>query len=339
MNRQQKNITDLYEEGLNRKQIMEKINKDPLADNVSYDQVKRVVSKYITGHLFDTPKKSPGRPSDERIDGKILQVLDEEPAASVRQIAQTTHIPATTVWNHLTHDLDYKYRTLRWVPHVLDEEKKMKRVTDSKELLGLLNKAEKDNWQFLYTGDESWFFYDNHVSKIWLADDEEVPTVPRHDMNSKKIMICIFWNPHGIIVIDGAERGTAINSEMFIDNILTPIANSEQFEKAKRWHRTFTLHMDNSRVHRSKKVKTFMQDKSLHNAPQPPYSPDLAPSDFYLFGYLKYKLKERQFSSVEELKQWIIDEFSQIEYGTLEKVFHEWVKRLQTVISTGGEYI
>jgi hypothetical protein len=25
----------------------------------------------------------------------------------------------------------------------------------------------------------------------------------------------------------------------------------------------------------------------MKSAPQPPYSPDLAPSDFYLFGYVK----------------------------------------------------
>ena len=67
--------------------------------------------------------------------------------------------------------------------------------------------------------------------------------------------------------------------------------------------------MDNSRVHRSREVNDFMEQNGLHNAPQPPYSPDLAQSDFYLFGYLKTKLKEIEFSSVEELKQWIIDEF------------------------------
>ena len=198
---------------------------------------------------------------------------------------------------------------------------------------------EKNKWQFLYTGDESWFFYDNHVNKIWLADDEIVPTIPKRDMNAQKIMICIFWNPHGIIVIDGAERGTSINSTFFIDNILTPIINSEQFQKAKRWHRSFTLHIDNSRVHRSNEVKNFMQQNHLKNAPQPPYSPDLAPSDFYLFGYLKQKLKEIEFSSVDELKQWIIDEFSRIEYTKLLEVFFEWERRLQTCISTNGEYI
>ena len=75
MNRQQKNITDLYEEGLNRKQIMEKINKDPLADNVSYDQVKRVVSKYITGHLFDTPKNHQDDHRMKELMGKFCKYL------------------------------------------------------------------------------------------------------------------------------------------------------------------------------------------------------------------------------------------------------------------------
>jgi len=36
--------------------------------------------------------------------------------------------------------------------------------------------------------------------------------------------------------------------------------------------------------------------------PHPPYSPDLAPSDFFLFPKLKMKLKGRRFQTLEEIK-------------------------------------
>jgi histone-lysine N-methyltransferase SETMAR len=36
--------------------------------------------------------------------------------------------------------------------------------------------------------------------------------------------------------------------------------------------------------------------------PHPPYSPDLAPSDFHLFGPLKDALRGRRFADDEELK-------------------------------------
>ena len=36
--------------------------------------------------------------------------------------------------------------------------------------------------------------------------------------------------------------------------------------------------------------------------PHPPYSPDLAPSDFFLFPKLKMKLKGRRFQTLEEIQ-------------------------------------
>ena len=36
--------------------------------------------------------------------------------------------------------------------------------------------------------------------------------------------------------------------------------------------------------------------------PHPPYSPDLAPSDFFLFPKLKMKLKGRRIQTLEEIQ-------------------------------------
>lgn len=119
----------------------------------------------------------------------------------------------------------------------------------------------------------------------------------------------LFWNPHGILAIHAMERGEAIDSACFIEQILQPILQSEEFTKAKNQKQKFILHMDNSRVHRSKAVQSFLKNSGLHTAPHPPYSPDLAPSDFYLFGILKHKLIGMEFASVDELIQWIVLNF------------------------------
>jgi hypothetical protein len=39
----------------------------------------------------------------------------------------------------------------------------------------------------------------------------------------------------------------------------------------------------------------------MKSAPHPPYSPDLAPSDFYLFGYLKGHLAGLSFEDADQL--------------------------------------
>jgi transposase len=47
------------------------------------------------------------------------------------------------------------------------------------------------------------------------------------------------------------------------------------------------VHADNTRFHMSKKRSQFMEQNSMQRAPYPAYSPDLSPSDFYVWRYVK----------------------------------------------------
>jgi hypothetical protein len=57
----------------------------------------------------------------------------------------------------------------------------------------------------------------------------------------------------------------------------------------------------------------------MKRAPHPPYSPDLAPCDFYLFGYIKGRLAGASFEEPHQLLQAIDATFQSIEKATLEK--------------------
>jgi histone-lysine N-methyltransferase SETMAR len=45
--------------------------------------------------------------------------------------------------------------------------------------------------------------------------------------------------------------------------------------------------MDNAKPHQSKKSLERADEMGFVLVPHPPYSPDIVPSDFFLFGYLK----------------------------------------------------
>ena len=49
------------------------------------------------------------------------------------------------------------------------------------------------------------------------------------------------------------------------------------------------------------KTAAFLGEKEAITLSHPPYSPDIAPSDFFLFGYLKSLIKGRNFGSSDEL--------------------------------------
>ena len=70
--------------------------------------------------------------------------------------------------------------------------------------------------------------------------------------------------------------------------------------------------------------------------PHPPYSPDLAPTDFYLIGYIKTILKGTHFETLNELMAAIIAILEKMPHKLLEEVMDEWMHRLNAVIQNNG---
>jgi len=57
------------------------------------------------------------------------------------------------------------------------------------------------------------------------------------------------------------------------------------------WSIDWILHHDNAPSHKALSVKEFMAQKSITELEHPPYFPDLAPNDFWLFPKIKSALK------------------------------------------------
>jgi transposase len=72
--------------------------------------------------------------------------------------------------------------------------------------------------------------------------------------------------------------------------------------------------------------------------PHPPYSPDLAPADFFLFPKLKIDLKGRRFQTIEEIQENAIRELRAITESAFQKAFQQWKKRWGRCIASRGDY-
>ena len=108
-------------------------------------------------------------------------------------------------------------------------------------------------------------------------------------IGSKKFMLTVFWNTEGFIIIDLLPEGLKFNSECFINNILEKIYQITSDLRLKSC-RKITLHFDNARVNTARKVIQFMDLYQMKRTPHLPFSPYIAASDFYLFGFLKDRL-------------------------------------------------
>jgi transposase len=69
------------------------------------------------------------------------------------------------------------------------------------------------------------------------------------------------------------------------------------------------LPKDNARPHTAARTRSLLEHFSWEMFDHPPYSPDLAPSEYHLFTYLKNWLRSQRFNKNEELieavKKWL----------------------------------
>ncbi len=98
----------------------------------------------------------------------------------------------------------------------------------------------------------------------------------------------------------------------------------------------FFLHMDNARPHL---VHEKLKELGIKRLEHPPYSPDLAPSDFFLFGYLKKLLEGEEFDSEIELFDRVTEILKGISKSVLKSVYDEWMNRLLIVQESKGNYV
>jgi histone-lysine N-methyltransferase SETMAR len=66
--------------------------------------------------------------------------------------------------------------------------------------------------------------------------------------------------------------------------------------------RLLILHQDNAPAHFSLRVSKILAGKGSCALDHLPYSPDLAPGDFWLFPELKSVLKGKRFLDIEDIK-------------------------------------
>lgn len=317
--------------------ILLEINETFKKNVIAYPTITKYLREKIYNQKENTSRDLDIISRQENKNELILDALHTNPYSSVREISYMTGISKSSVYRILTVNLNYQIKRLRYVPHFLTSSQKVKRVKLAQLLLQTIKNARHQNFSYFYTGDESWFYLSNDHEKIWLAPEEEIPLRERKMIYTKKFMVSIFWNVNGFLLIDILDEGSTFNSDYFIHNILERINGLTQ-EWSEKEQRNITLHFDNARPHTAEKVRQYMKCNKMKRAPHPPYSPDIAPSDFYLFGYIKEKLKGCTFNSAEQLLDAIIQISEDISKETLKKVFLHWEKRLQKVIDTNGDF-
>ena len=76
----------------------------------------------------------------------------------------------------------------------------------------------------------------------------------------------------------------------------------------------------------------------IKTVPHPPYSPDLAPCDFWLFPKLKENLRGNRYFTIEDMKEAVTRVLNTLTQEDFQGAFQKLLERYNKVIDVGGEY-
>ena len=98
------------------------------------------------------------------------------------------------------------------------------------------------------------------------------------------------------------------------------------------------LHHDNAPAHASLLIVSYLAKHQTSVVPHPPYSPDLAPADLFLFPKLKTTLKGRRFQTIEESQENATRELRATTESAFQEAFQKWKKHWERFIASRGDY-
>ena len=94
-----------------------------------------------------------------------------------------------------------------------------------------------------------------------------------------------------------------VNKEFYV-KVLRRLRSSVRRRRPDLWdNQSWMLHHDNAPVNASILICHYLAKHQTTVLPHPPYTPDLATADFFLFPKLKAILKGRRFQTINDVEE------------------------------------
>ncbi|KAL4149391.1 hypothetical protein QTP88_003351 [Uroleucon formosanum] len=244
-----------------------------------------------------------GRPStsrNEEIIQKIRTAIRGNRRLTIMELSNEFQISFRSVQTILTTDLDMRRVAAKFLPKLLSETKVQ--------------------------------------SPQWKTPDSPRPKKARQVRSQVKVMLTVFFDYQGVVHHEYAPKGQTITKEYYID-VLRRLRDAvrrkrPEFKESGSWK----LHHDNAPAHSAHVVQQFLAKHGIPVVSQPPYSPDLAPCDFFLFPKIKMALKGKRFQNVDEIKQNATEQLRGVSKNDFHRCFQKWQERWRTCMDSEGAY-
>lgn len=275
-----------------------------------------------------------GHPPSALDDSELLKAVEEDPRLSTRELAKMFDTGHTTIEEHL-HRLGKANRVGKWVPHQLTDAHKATRSMMSSILLR--QSKAGGFWESILTSDEKWIFYENPTRKReWLSPGQQPLTTPKVGPFGKKAMLCVWWNCRGLIYFEVLEYGRTVNADLYLQQL----DRVDDALRAQGVEPTNVRYLqDNARAHTAYVTLDKLEELGWECLPHPPYSPDLALSDYHLFRSMQHHLADKSFKDLNEIEIWVRQYFASQPSDFFDKGIRDLRKKWKKVVEIDGEYL
>ena len=128
-----------------------------------------------------------------------------------------------------------------------------------------------------------------------------------------------------------------MNSEYY-EGLLEHLRNDVCRKRPEKWANGFILNHDNAPCHTSLLVWQFLSNKNIKVCPQPPYSLDLAPCDFWLFPKVKMTMKGKRFEPTQDIEVATTVLLKTLTKEDFQNCFRKWQERWDMCVRSNGQY-
>lgn len=230
---------------------------------------------------------------------RVAELVKEHRNITVREIEGELGISLASIETILHQHLCVRKLASRWIPHLLTVEQKQARMDWCQFMLEKFKGGRSKRVAEIVTGDETWIYsYDPETkqqSTVWVFEDEPPPTKVVRSRSVAKQMVAVFFRRQGLVAAVPLEKGRTVTAQWYCDVCLPSAFEKLENERPSAGLRGILLHHDNAPAHTAARTLDVLHEQGVRLVTHPPYSPDLAPCDFYLFPKLKHHLRGTRF--------------------------------------------
>jgi inhibitor of nuclear factor kappa-B kinase subunit alpha len=325
-------IIRLFEEGKKISEIARLLNLPRMTVS---DAVKRYQE---TGSNNDRVRSGRPRTSNTSMNRKRIKGrIQRNPKLSTRKLAKSTGVSRSSVQRILKNHLGLKAFKLQKA-HLLTDTMKATRLKMCKALKRRFAAGRHKSILFsdekLFTIEQS---HNHQNDRIWAIEVPLQDKLVNRSQKPKSVMVWAGVTSNGKTPLIFVEEGVKINQKIYQEQILESklLPWAQGHFKEENW----AFQQDSAPAHKAR----ITQDWISANFPDfissqewPPYSPDLNPLDYAIWGILESKACAKPHKTIESLKQALKKAWDEISLETLGKIIDNFPHRLKLCIDAEG---